>query len=466
MLDEAQRSAILTLRGQGHGTRAIARMLGVSRGAVRDVLQTNSAEVPRLSREEMAEPYRQEILELFPLCKGNLVRVHEELVAKGAPLSYQALTAFCRRHGIGHAPKEPAGRYSFEPGEEMQHDTSPHVVELAGKKVKAQTASLVLCHSRMLFFQIYPTFDRFTCKLFLTDALVYFAGAAMRCMIDNTHVVVLRGSGAKMEPVPEMAAFAQRFGFVFAAHEIGDANRSARVERPFDHIENNFLAYRPAADWADLNQKARDWCDQINGKLKRDLHAAPRDLFATERLRLVPLPAYVPDVYRLHHRIVDVEGYVAVNRHRYSAPYALLGRRVEVRETKDTIEIFDGPRRVATHRRALFGLHQRFTLPEHRPPRRAPTTHADPPEQQEIGRLSPEVNDYLAALCRKSPGRTITAGRRLLRMLRDYPRAPLLDAVRVAGDHGLFDLDRLERMVLVRIARDFFPGDGNPEDGE
>src|ERR1039458_3241339 len=43
-------------------------------------------------------------------------------------------------------------------GEEMQHDTSPHEVTIGGKKRKAQTASGVLCYSRMLFFQIYPTF--------------------------------------------------------------------------------------------------------------------------------------------------------------------------------------------------------------------------------------------------------------------------------------------------------------------
>jgi hypothetical protein len=35
-----------------------------------------------------------------------------------------------------------------------------------------------------------------------------------------------------MTPAPEMAAFAERFGFEFVAHEIGDANRSGRVERP------------------------------------------------------------------------------------------------------------------------------------------------------------------------------------------------------------------------------------------
>jgi transposase len=116
-------------------------------------------------------------------------------VASGAAFSYQALTAFCRRHGLIEPPQQPAGHYEFLPGEEAQHDTSPHEVELAGKKRRVQTASAVLCYSRMLFFQIYPTFQRFDCKVFLTEALRYFAGSPTRVMIDNTHVVVLRGTG-------------------------------------------------------------------------------------------------------------------------------------------------------------------------------------------------------------------------------------------------------------------------------
>ena len=63
-------------------------------------------------------------------------------------------------------------------------------------------------------------------------------------MIDNTHVVVLRGTGSEMMAVPEMEAFGERFAFHFVAHERGDANRSARVERPFSFIEKNFLAGR------------------------------------------------------------------------------------------------------------------------------------------------------------------------------------------------------------------------------
>jgi transposase len=194
MLSQSQRTTILELQTQGVSKREIARVLGISRPTVRRVLRSNAAQVPELQRPAKAEPYRQRILELFSTCKGNLVRVHEELTAGGADVSYQALTAFCRRHGIGQAPVVPAGRYDFQPGEELQHDTSPHQVQLAGKKRQVQTASAVLCYSRMLFFQCSPTFTRFDCKVFLTDALRYFSGAPGRVMIDNTHVVVLCGA--------------------------------------------------------------------------------------------------------------------------------------------------------------------------------------------------------------------------------------------------------------------------------
>ena len=233
MLDQSQRTAILELHKKGASVRSISDALDVSRESVSSVIESNSAEVPSLERPELANPWRDQILEQFKSCQGNLVRVHEELKKEGADFSYQALTAFCRRHGIGHEPKAPAGHYDFAPGDEMQHDTSRHPVKIGGMEKIGNIASLVLCFSRMIFFQIYAWFTRFECKVFLTEALQYFGGAAERAMIDNTHVVVLKGTGADMVPVPEMEAFGERFGFKFAAHEVGDANRSARVENPF-----------------------------------------------------------------------------------------------------------------------------------------------------------------------------------------------------------------------------------------
>jgi hypothetical protein len=74
------------------------------------------------------------------------------------------------------------------------------------------------------------------------------------------------------------------------AHEIGDANRSARVERPFHFIENNFLAGRTFASWQDLNSQARQWCDRVNATYKKHIRAVPRELYASERLQLTDPP--------------------------------------------------------------------------------------------------------------------------------------------------------------------------------
>jgi hypothetical protein len=395
------------------------------------------------------------------------VRVHEELVAGGAELSYPALTAFCRRHGIGYQPPVAAGQYDFAPGVEMQHDTSPHELELAGKKRKVQTASAVLCYSRMLFFQCYPTFQRFDCKVFLTDALRYMGGASERVMIDNTHVVVLRGSGRDMVPVPEMAAFAERFGFAFVAHAIGNANRSGRVERPFHFVEHNFLAGRTFTSWEDLNQRAREWCDKVNATYKKHIRAVPRELFAIERVHLKPLPAWIPEVYRLHQRLVDIEGYVALHTNRYSVPVEWIGRRVEVRETKDKIEIQRDARRLITHRRIGDAEDQRITLAEHRPPRgqRAPRSDLHP-EENAILTAAPELAEYVAGLKQRSRKVITLALRQLLRFVREYPREPLVGAVREAARYGLYDLDRLERMILRRVTREYFLLDGGPPEDE
>ena len=470
MLSQSQRTTILELSQQGVSRRQIARVLGLSRLAVRRVLRSNSPQVPELHRPEKAEPYRQRILELFATCKGNLVRVHEEITANGADLSYQALTAFCRRHGIGQTPLLPAGQYHFQPGEEVQHDTSPHELELAGKKRKVQTASAVLCYSRLLFFQCYPSFQRFDCKVFLTAALRYFAGAPAHVMIDNTHVVVLRGTGREMLPVPEMAAFAERFGFHFVAHEIGDANRSGRVERPFAFIENNFLAGRTFARWEDLNQQARQWCDKVNSTYKKHLRAVPRELFAVERLHLKPLPAWIPEVYRLHQRLVDIEGYVALHTNRYSVPLDWIGRRVEVRESPEKIEMQLDARHLITHRRLAEAEHQRVTLAAHRPPRGQGLPRPDPhPEEKAILAAVPEMADYLAALKQRTRKVLTLALRQLLRLVREYPRESLLAAVEEAARYGLYDLDRLERMILRRVAREYFllkDGTGGENEGQ
>ena len=455
MLRHDQRAAILELHQRHVGSRRIAKMLGVARGTVKKVIRSGSPAPLPIDRKEKAAPYRQEILELHARCKGNLQRVHEELQAQGASLSYQALTAFCRRHGIGTTPKTACGEYHFKPGEEIQHDTSPHKVIIAGKERAAQTAAAALCYSHMLFFQCYPRFDRFACKVFLTEALRYYEGACERMMIDNTHVVVLKGTGSDMVPVPEMASFGDRFGFIFEAHEKGDANRSARAERSFHFIENNFLAGRTFASWQDLNEQARPWCDKVNASYKKHIRAKPIELYATERRHLKPLPVWVPEPYRLHHRVVDIKGYVNLHCNRYSVPVEWIGRRVEVQETWAEITITLDSRRQVVHKRVVDGVHRTVSKPDHRPPRGAPRPQRIP-EEETLLKIRPELAGYVRALKKNGKKQVTRALRKLLKMAREYPKEPLLAAISEAARYGLYEPDRVERMVIRRIASDYF----------
>lgn len=205
----------------------------------------------------------------------------------------------------------------------------------------------------------------------------------------------------------------------------------------------------------------------MNATRRKHLHASPRELFVAEQPRLRPLPIWVPEVYALHHRLVDLEGYVHVGGHIYSVPYQLIGRRVEVRETKDQVAVFEGPRLVATHERVLTLEKRRVTVPAHRPPRGEGAARIDKRtrEEQELAGAEPALAAYAADLKKRGTTRWTVALRRLWQMWRDYPRPPLLAAVEEAAHYGLYDVDRLERMVLRRIARDYFTGPSDTDEG-
>jgi transposase len=100
-------------------------------------------------------------------------------------------------------------------------------------------------------------------------------------------VIIAHGTGPNAVPAPEMKAFGERFGFSWMAHALGDANRSARVERPFHYIENNFYVGRTFVDRDDLNAQLREWCARVDDKPKRRLKTTPLALFATEQTALV-----------------------------------------------------------------------------------------------------------------------------------------------------------------------------------
>jgi transposase len=465
VLDHDTRSAVLRLALEGHGSRTIAQALGISRKSVQKILRSGQAEVPVIVRPDQLSAHAEQIRELHLCCKGNLVRVHEELRARHAvEVPYSTLTRFCREAKIGVEPKRAAGRYHFAPGQEMQHDTSPHSVEVGGHLLALQCASLVMCFSRRRFIQCYRRWTRFHARVFLTRALCFFEGAADQCMLDNSTVIMTGGTGPDARAVPEMQAFSDRFGFKFVAHRVGDANRSARVEAPFWHVENNFYPGRTFADLADLNAQAIAWCRTYNSTFHKSFGGIPDELGVLERQAGKPLPLHVPEPTEVHPRRADTEGYVRLHTNRYSVPEELIGQELEVHETIEHVRVFFRRRPVAEHRRREDGAHERVTLPEHRG-RHKRLLKNKPPSPEELALRA--AGPALAALCdalRKDRRRGRKAVLRLHRIWRDYPTEAVEPAVARALDFGLIEPARIEGMVLKNLHDTFFNLPIDPED--
>jgi len=457
MLPHEKTQALLELHRQKIPLREIARLLKISRNTVRRVIRESSS--PQREPTHKWQRVVSRLPELHSRARGNAVRirelVHEEL---GVEIPYSTLTHLLRREQLSTPAPKRSGIYHYEPAAEMHHDTSPHRLEIAGKALTAQCAGLILPFSRFAFVQYYPSFTRFEAKVFLSAAFCFIKGTCPRCTIDNTSVLVVAGSGPEATIAPEMQAFGEHFAVRFIPHAVGHADRKAHIERLFSFVEGNFLAARTFADWADLNAQARHWCDTVaNHKVKRELGTSPRAAHEQEQPALRPLPAYIPPVYDIVHRGVDTQGYVHLDTNRYSVPERLLGKQVEVLKYHERVVVHFQGKPVAEHERRIAQRYGRSTLPGHHSPLGGRYQRPGPSqqEQQLIGQHA-VLDRYVAELKKRSPGRGVAKLKRLLGFKRTYPDAPFLAAVEQAAHYGLYDLNRLEALILKQVAGSFF----------
>lgn len=395
----------------------------------------------------------------FRRCQGNAVRVKEILLEKhGLDIPYTTLTWLIRKAEIRTVKKKRAGRYHFEPGEEMQHDTSPHKVRIGERVLTAQCSGLTLGFSRKFYMQYYPRFTRFECKIFLTDGFEFMDGTCGRCTIDSTSVIVARGAGPEAVIAPEMEAFGRLYGFVFVPHKVRDPNRKAPAERNFYYAEKNFLPGRSFENWADLNRQAADWCRNVaNKKVKRSLRMSPQQAYVMEKPYLKPLPSFAPPIYKIEYRIADVEGYIHLETNRYSVPEKLIGKKLTIHQYWDRVKIYDGQKKVAQHGRIVDKRDARVTDKSHHQPLfRAKALQGPPPVERRLTGHFSALDAYTAELKKRSKGRGASNLKKLLALKQTYPKEAFTAAVEEALQYGLYDLTRLENMILSHVAGDFF----------
>jgi transposase len=373
MIDQDKRNAIYQLYRTGMPLREIARRFQLSRNTVREIVR-NQAAMPNQVRKDKIQVDPELLAKLYLECDGWLQRVHERLVEEEqVRISYPTLTRLARQLRLGEPADTRCERVPDQPGAEMQHDTTVYQVKLAGRRTKLTASLLYLRYSKRRYLRFYRVFNRFMMKCFLHEGLTFWDHAAPLCIIDNTNLARLRGSGQRAVLVPEMVAFAEQYGFRFLCHEIRHANRKAGEERSFWTVETNFLPGRTFESLEDLNRQAFEWATiRMEQRVVPKTGLVPARAFEEERPSLTKLTPHLPPPYLAHERDINQYGYASFAANYYWVPGSDRGS-VKVLQYADSLKIYQHRLCVAEYPLAADGLKGQFIAPEGQPaPRQTP----------------------------------------------------------------------------------------------
>lgn len=394
MINKEKANAVWALHQEGVRTSEIAQKLSIDRKTVKKIID-NKGVIAQKERKDKLILDDELIIRTFKKCDEWGQRTHEELEKSGVKIAYSTLMRKIREMGLKGKEETFSTPVPDLPGVESQHDLSPYTVRVGDHRLKLQASLLHYRYSKMNYLKFYPSFNRFNMKNFFYEALQYFEYVPSQCVIDNTSLVIDRGSGKNAVFNKEMVDFAKSFGFKWYAHSIRHSDRKAGVERGFYTITQNFFPGREFSSLEDLNLQARQWCESRSKKMNKN-KIIPIDRFEYEKDFMIKVIPNTSEPYRQHTRSVDQEGYVLFGTNLFWAGVKK-NSEVTVLEYSDRIVIYQNRKIVQEHKLPTFGTRTKKIVPDgvmipYRPKK---TTVPPHDEEKELRSSSALVKNYL-----------------------------------------------------------------------
>lgn len=262
-----------------------------------------------------------------------------------------------RRAELGLQTREVSIPQTHLAGAEAEVDFGEFYATIAGLVVKCWMFVMRLSHSGKAFHVAFATQAQ---EAFLEGhvlAFEYFGGVPGRIRYDNLKPAVIRVlKGRDRTESERFTALRSHYGFdsFFCRPGIDGAHEKGGVEGEIGRFRRRHLVPVPTvASLAELNEVIAV-ADQLDDD--RVITGRPITIgaaFAIETAELMGLPAEPFDCARLLQARVDNRARVSVRQCFYSVPARYAGRRLPVRLAARTVEVYDGPRLVASHERAV-----------------------------------------------------------------------------------------------------------------
>src|SRR4029453_729392 len=167
---------------------------------------------------------------------------------------------------------------------------------------------------------------------------------------------------------PTFASFAGHWGFTPRLCQPYRAQTKGKVESGVKYVKRNFVPGRQFRDLEDFNEQLAAWQVEIADLREHGTtHQRPIDRFADEARALVPTaghPSFLQAMVR--DRVVADDWLVSIDGNRYSVPFVLIGKTVQVVREGGSWVIRHRSVVVAEHA-VLAGRAQLSVRPEHGP---------------------------------------------------------------------------------------------------
>lgn len=346
----------------------LSRETGFDRKTVRFYLARDRPPVTPRTRNKPSklDPYKPYILErLGNYPRLSRVRLLEEIQEQGYAGKATILGDYLRqvRPTI---PVLPEIRYETPPGEMAQCDWSECLVSHPdGSERKVNCFSMILGYSRMRYIEFTMSQDLQTFLECHLHAFEYFGGVPRVILYDNLGSVVLKRKypSTASDFHPAFVDLRDHFGFTARLCRVYRAKTKGKVERSFGYIKDNLLYGREFNSLDELNLRAREWLDTVNGKVHGTTHEIPFDRLPQENLR--PFSSYPPYlVQKKYSRKVSRDCYLSLYGNLYSVPWRYAGSYVDVVVRGTTVLVSANGTAICSHP-LLDGKDQRSRKNEH-----------------------------------------------------------------------------------------------------
>jgi transposase len=458
-MNEATRQEIVQRHQGGMSVRAIAKELGLSRGAVTRALARVQAQRdgrvgplprprPKQSIIDPFEPLLKELLAKYP--NLTTMRALEELQARGFTGQY---TVVRQRLGLlrPRAARPAVPRFETGPGLQAQMDYGVYDLDFTREgRRRVYLFSYLLGYSRRQYLRFVESMDVPTTLREHVHAFHHLGGVARVCLYDNFKAVVLRHDADGVIYNPKFLAFATHYGFRPQACRVRRPQTKGKVERKMFYVETSLLNGRTFDTLEHLNEVTAWWLAHVaDVRVLRDFKETPLERHEREQPQLLTLPSCDFDTAQVVYRHVNVEGYVTHRLNLYSVPWSYIGQVLPVRVTASEVLIYSiGLEEIARHplvAGSQSGVRQ--TLKQHHP-------QGDPGERERLLRqrfteLGPVAVQFLDGLLAKQVQGKLQA-QQLLALVAHYRRDAVGAAFERAVRFGAFSLAAIRRILAAQ----------------